>query len=331
MDTMGCTLGIDVGSISTCVALVGEAGEVLFASWERSHGRPMDSVKKALGSIGKAFDTLPEVTAVGTTGSGRELAAALVGADVVKNEITAHALAAISFRPDVRTVIEIGGQDSKIIIVRDGVVVDFAMNTICAAGTGSFLDHQAHRLGVAIEDFGALALEASEPVNITGRCTVFAESDLIHRQQLGHPKENLIAGLCRALAENYLGGVGKDRDIRDPVVFQGGVAANVGMVRAFSEILGTEIHLPPHFQNMGAIGAALVARDLGPGPGVATAFRGFDASKRDFQLRSFDCEHCTNRCEIMEVVSDGVVLGRWGGRCPRWTGRPKAQEAVSGT
>ncbi len=325
---MGFYLGIDVGSISTCSALLDGCGKLAFASWERSRGRPIDSVKSALKQIREYFDGAPDIAATGTTGSGRELAAALIGADVVKNEITAHALAAIDYMPDVRTVLEIGGQDSKIIIIRDGVVVDFAMNTICAAGTGSFLDHQAHRLNVPIEEFGSHALRADMPLNITGRCTVFAESDLIHKQQLGHSKENLIAGLCRALVENYLGGVGKDKDIKPPIIFQGGVAANVGIVKAFRDLLGQEIIIPPRFECMGAVGAALLAAEAGPSAGGESAFRGFTVSEESIGLRSFNCGCCTNNCEITEVVSGKQVLGRWGGRCPRWTGRPEAAEAV---
>ena len=124
----------------------------------------------------------------------------MVGADAVKNEITAHAIAALHFEPDVRTVVEIGGQDSKIIIIRDGIVTDFAMNTVCAAGTGSFLDQQANRIGIPIEHFGEYALRSKTPVRIAGRCAVFAESDMIHKQQAGHNLEDIIRGLCEAFA-----------------------------------------------------------------------------------------------------------------------------------
>jgi len=130
---------------------------------------------------------------------------------LVKNEITAHAVAAIQTEKDVKTVLEIGGQDSKIIIIRDGVVTDFAMNTVCAAGTGSFLDRQAERLGIPIEEFGDHALQASVPVRIAGRCAVFAESDMIHKQQLGYNTCDIIAGLCDALVRNYLSNVAKER------------------------------------------------------------------------------------------------------------------------
>jgi len=316
-----CFLGVDVGSISTCFALLDAGGRVMGTGYHRTHGRPVESIPQGLTAIGEALESGCGIAAVGATGSGRYLAAALVGADVVKNEITAHAVASIAEKPDVRTVFEIGGQDSKIIVVRDGIVVDFAMNTICAAGTGSFLDHQAWRLDLPIERFGELALKADAPVNITGRCTVFAESDLIHKQQIGHTRENLVAGLCRALARNYLAGLAKDKDVSAPVLFQGGVAANVGMVRAFEDELGLHVEIPEHFASMGAIGAALLARDhRGP-----TAFRGFDLSSREVRLGSFFCDGCENQCEIVEVHLDGDIAGRWGGRCPRWTGKPEGE------
>ena len=311
-----CWFGVDVGSISTCLALVDADGKVLQTAYLRTQGRPVDSLRAGLDGLKASLDGRAAVAGVGTTGSGRHLAAALVGADVVKNEITAHAVAAIHQRPDVRTILEIGGQDSKIILVRDGIVVDFAMNTICAAGTGSFLDHQAARLGVPIEEFGALALRADAPVNISGRCTVFAESDMIHKQQVGHGLPNLVAGLCRSLARNYLSSLAKDKEIQPPILFQGGVAANVGMVKSFEEELGHRVEVPEQAANMGAIGAALLAR----GHAGPTAFRGFDLFRRKVELGSFGCTGCANRCEIVEVKVDGAVAGRWGGRCPRWTG-----------
>ncbi len=202
-----------------------------------------------------------EVLGAGTTGSARHLSGIIVGADIVKNEITAHAVAALHVVPEVRTVLEIGGQDSKIIILQDGIVVDFAMNTVCAAGTGSFLDHQAARLDIPIEDFGDYALRAESGVQIAGRCSVFAESDMIHKQQVGHPMDSIIFGLCEALVRNYLNNLAKGKNIESPVVFQGGVAANVGMKRAFEEVLEVEVVVPDHFEVMGAIGAALLAQE----------------------------------------------------------------------
>ena len=146
-------LGIDVGSVSTNLAILNEVGEVICHRYLLTHGQPIQAVQKGLQEIHSILTEDIEIRGVGTTGSARQLTGLLVGADVVKNEITGHAMAAVHFFPDVKTVIEIGGQDSKIIIIRDGLVIDFGMNTICAAGTGSFLDQQAVRLGIPIEAF----------------------------------------------------------------------------------------------------------------------------------------------------------------------------------
>ncbi len=162
-----------------------------------------------------------KIVAAGTTGSARKLVGTMIGAQVVKNEITAHAVGTTTLHPDVRTILEIGGQDSKIICVENGVAVDYAMNTLCAAGTGAFLSSQAHRLGVAVEDFGQIALKGKAAAPVAARCTVFAESDLVHKLQVGYPKDEIIAGLCKAVAGNYLNNVAKGKKIISPVVFPG--------------------------------------------------------------------------------------------------------------
>lgn len=259
------------------------------------------------------------VRAVGTTGSGRVLAGTVLGSDVVKNEITAHAVAALAYNPGVQTILEIGGQDSKLICLRHGVVVDFAMNTVCAAGTGSFLDRQAARLNLPVNQLGQLALQSERPVRIAGRCAVFAESDMIHKQQVGHSVPDVVRGLCQALVRNYLNNVGKGKEVLPPVIFQGGVAANQGIVAAFREALEVDILVPPNHALMGAVGAALLAGEAAAaGHLQRSAFRGFDVSNRNLEARGFECEGCANRCEIIQLYVDGSLAGRWGGRCGRW-------------
>lgn len=311
-------LGIDVGSVSTNLVVIDEKGEVLVDLYLRTRGQPIKAVQEGMRQIEEALKGKNvEIGGVGTTGSARTLTGVIVGADTVKNEITAHAVAASHLVPDVQTVLEIGGQDSKIILLRDGIVVDFAMNTVCAAGTGSFLDHQAARLNVRIEDFGALALQSRSPVRIAGRCSVFAESDMIHKQQMGHPIPDIIAGLCDALVRNYLNNVGKGKEILPPVVFQGGVAANVGIRAAFEKALGMKVIIPEYFSVMGAIGAALLARSAVKEK-QRTEFRGFTVSELNYQASSFECQGCPNLCEIVNIAVEGEVLARWGGRCGKW-------------
>lgn len=178
-----CYLGIDVGSVSTNIVLIDENNDTIYKKYLRTQGKPIEMIKEGIKEVAEEYGE-DSIKGVGCTGSGRYLASIIVGSDVVKNEITSHAIASLNYNPNVRTIIEIGGQDSKIIILRDGIVVDFAMNTVCAAGTGSFLDRQAIRLGIDIKEFGDYASKSTNAVRIAGRCAVFAESDMIHKQQL---------------------------------------------------------------------------------------------------------------------------------------------------
>jgi predicted CoA-substrate-specific enzyme activase len=309
-------LGIDVGSVSTNLVALDRDSRVVASEYLRTGGHPIRALQEGLKLIEKQLPSGVEVIGIGTTGSARYLAGVVVGADAIKNEITAHAVAAALVVPDVQTVLEIGGQDSKIIILRHGVVTDFAMNTVCAAGTGSFLDHQAARLGIQIEEFGTISLRSKRPVHIAGRCSVFAESDMVHKQQVGHKVEDIVAGLCDALVRNYLNNVGKGKEILPPVVFQGGVAANVGIKAAFEKALGFDVIVPPHFSVMGAIGAAILsARAV---KGGKTKFHGFSVSDLQYETGSFECRGCPNRCEIINISVQGKLLARWGGRCDKW-------------
>jgi predicted CoA-substrate-specific enzyme activase len=311
-------VGIDVGSVTTKVVVIDEEGNPLGKPvYIRTQGQPIKAIQQGIAMVREDLPKNIEIRGAGTTGSARYLAGVMIGADVIRNEITAHAVAALRFNPNVNTIIEIGGQDSKIIILRNGLVVDFAMNTVCAAGTGSFLDRQAERLGIPIEEFGALALKAKTPVRIAGRCTVFAESDMIHKQQMGFSVEDIVAGLCEALVRNYLSNVAKGKKILPPIVFQGGVAANIGIKYAFQRALGCEVLVPPYHHVMGAIGAGLLAMEE-MRDGRRSRFRGFEVAEMNFETSSFECKGCSNRCEIVEIKSDGRLLARWGDRCGKW-------------
>lgn len=315
-------LGIDVGSVSTKFAIINDDMELLYATWARSQGSPIKSVQNGFEELRKVLDPSAEslIKGVGTTGSARYLTKALVGADIAKTEIIAHAVAANYYVPGVRTILEIGGQDSKVILLKDGIITDFAMNTICAAGTGSFLDHQAHRLGVPIEEFGDYAGRSTVDVIIAGRCTVFAESDMIHKQQMGHSKEDIIRGLCEALVRNYMNNVCKGKKLEPPVTFQGGVAANSGIREAFKKHLGCEIIVHDNFLTMGAIGAAMLAQEHILNEDIKTSFRGFKVSDMKFTPKAFNCKDCPNQCEVTYVEKDkGEIIARWGDRCGKWS------------
>ena len=311
------SLGIDVGSVSTNFVVMDDEKNIAEKLYLRTNGRPIDALKKGLSALMDHFDDA-QITAAGTTGSGRQLASVLIGADVVKNEITAHAVAACHIVPEVHTVLEIGGQDSKIILLKDGVVCDFAMNTVCAAGTGSFLDRQASRLEIPIDEFGSYALRSKSPVRIAGRCAVFAESDMISKQQTGHSNDDIIAGLCDALVRNYLCNLAKGKKIDAPIIFQGGVAANVGIVAAFEKTLNKKIIIPQNYDVMGAYGAALLARERMTDTGQSTHFFGFSHIRNDFTAHSFECGGCSNMCEVIEIRSNGTPIAHWGDRCGKY-------------
>ncbi len=311
-------LGIDVGSVTTKLAVLDKNDELITHNYLLTQGKPIDMVQQGLAQIKEQLPKDVKIRGVATTGSARYLAGVITGADLIKNEITSHAVAALLYSPEVQTVIEIGGQDSKIILIRDGIVTDFGMNTVCAAGTGSFLDHQALRLDMSIEELAERALNSQTPVRIAGRCTVFAESDMVHKQQMGHQTEDIIYGLCQALVRNYLNNVGLGKEFKPPIVFQGGVAFNQAIVKALQEELETEVIVPPHHEVMGAIGAALLVHEEIASSKNGSKFKGFSVSEETYLTSSFECKACPNLCEIAQISLDGQVLARWGGRCEMW-------------
>ena len=312
---MGYYLGIDVGSITTKMVVINEREEVLSKVYLRNSGRPIEAIQQGMRDVLVQLGDRVPVEGVATTGSARHLAGYMVGADIIKNEITAHSIAVIDLLAGARTIIEIGGQDSKVIVLRNGVVVDFAMNTVCAAGTGSFLDQQAARLGISIEAFGNLAFKANHPVRIAGRCTVFAETDMIHKQQMGHTVEDIVAGLCDSLVTNYLNNVCRGKEILTPIVFQGGVAANRGIQIAFERELKTSLIIPEHYDVMGAIGVAKLVKKARPSQ---TQFRGFDLPQKSCSTRGFECSECGNQCEVVQLIVDHRVVACWGDLCERY-------------
>ncbi len=305
-------LGIDIGSISTKGVIINENNNILADSYLYTEGNPINATKKVIKELKNKIDlTEYTVVGVGTTGSARKLIGTLLGATTIKNEITAHAIGSMSIYPDVKTIFEIGGQDSKIILIDNGVVTDYAMNTLCAAGTGSFLSSQAKRLGIPIEDFGKIALTSDNPTKIAARCTVFAESDLVHKSQIGHKKEDIIAGLCYAVVNNYLNNVGKGKKIKPPIVFQGGVSKNIGVVKAFEDITGYNINVPPSSHLAGALGVAILSKAE-----EETTFS-FDIEDIVFETKGIECQGCSNNCEIIKVMKNKKIIDSWGNRCPK--------------
>jgi predicted CoA-substrate-specific enzyme activase len=313
-------LGIDIGSVSTNFAVTDWDGNLLKEIYVGTQGRPVQVVTDGLKELWDEFGDTISIRGVGTTGSGRELIGELVGADTVQDEITAHKTGStfISrryFDASVDTIFEIGGQDSKFIGLENGVVTDFAMNDACAAGTGSFLEEQAERLGIRIKgEFAEMALSSNAPVRMGERCTVFMEQDLNNYLYRGARKNDLVAGLAYSVVMNYLNRVVRGRKIGETIYFQGGTAYNDAVAAAFSQVLGRKIIVPPHNGVIGAIGMALLARDKVRATKGATTFRGFDLSKVDYRRREFVCKGCSNYCDMQEIrIGDSRTY--WGDKC----------------
>lgn len=305
-----CYLGVDIGSISTKGVIIDEKFNILSSNYIWTLGNPIDAVKKLISTL-----KIPEgykLSGIGTTGSARKLIGLMLGANVVKNEIICHAYGTLNYYPDCKTILEIGGQDSKIIMLNNGVITDYAMNTLCAAGTGSFLSSQSKRIGVDINDFGSLAINSKNPVKIAARCTVFAESDLIHKAQLGYSKQDIVAGLCKSVVLNYLNNVGKGKKIVEPIVFQGGVSKNKGVVKYFNEILNTNVIVDDNSHLMGAIGVAILsARE--------NSNKDFFLNINDikFETRGYECKGCSNNCEIVRIFKNEKLIDAFGNRCDK--------------
>ena len=304
-------LGVDIGSISTKAVIIDSDNNILLEKYIWTEGNPIKAVNEIMSYFKKNIDKDIKIVGVGTTGSARKLIGSILNANIIKNEITAHAIGTLSRYPDIKTIIEIGGQDSKIILLENGIVIDYAMNTLCAAGTGAFLSSQAKRLGVNVEDFGTIAISSNNPTPIAARCTVFAESDLVHKAQMGYPKKDIIAGLCKSIALNYLNNVAKGKKIKEPIIFQGGVSKNIGVKKSFEDILNTKIITDKDGHLMGALGVAILSKK------EKEIDFSFDITNYKFETSSSLCSKCPNNCEIIKVMKNKDLIDSWGNRCDR--------------
>lgn len=306
---MKAYVGIDIGSISTKGVVIDKDGNIIKQDYIWTEGNPVVAVKKLITSLKKNLNNV-EIKGIGTTGSARKLIGLMLGANTIKNEITAHAVGTLHFYKDVRTILEIGGQDSKIILIENGVIKDYAMNTLCAAGTGAFLSSQAKRLSIPIEEFGDIALKSNAPVKIASRCTVFAESDLIHKAGVGYETKDIVAGLCKSIVLNYLNNVGKGKKIYGPIVFQGGVSKNKGVVYYFKKILKEDVIVDANSHLMGAIGVALLSKE-----NETDKVYNLDIENVSFETKGIECSGCPNHCDLVKIYKNNKHIDTFGNKC----------------
>jgi len=307
-------IGLDAGSISINIALVDQNGIILENVYTLTEGDIINNIKKGFKQLSDKLPSNIEILGSGVTGSGHEISAAMLNADVYETELDAHAEATLHLLPDTQVIFDIGGQDSKVMYIEDGELDDAGMNKKCGAGTGAFLDAQADRLGIPIEKFGETGLKAKKPYGFSSMCTVFVGRDLIAEQAKGNTKENIIAGLHRSLAMNFYSTLGiNKKNIKTPIAFQGGVASNSGVKKALENLLcearneEIELFIPMYHKVMGAIGMALFAKDEVEGKGK---FRGIETIlniKSNFTECTMTNEiECGKKmiCDIVHLYND---------------------------
>ena len=315
-------LGIDVGSTTTKYALINEDREIIHKTYVPTQGKPIEVTQRLLSCIRDDIGKSIEIVGTATTGSGRNVVGDFLNADLIIDEITAHARGAVEICPEVDTIFEIGGQDSKYISIANTYPLDFDMNKVCAAGTGSFLHELANKYGINIVgEFQEIALSSDRPVKLAERCTVFMESDLVSYHQKGVERKNLIAGLCYAIVYNYLNRVVGKRKIGHKVMFLGGPSLNKGVVAAFENILGRGLLVPRHREVLGAYGAAVSVQEKMRLEKRRSTFRGLDSAIKDrMEYTEKICRadpHCHNRCKLKVYNFDGR-RSIWGGECGRY-------------
>ena len=311
-------IGVDAGSISINTAVVDEAGIVLETDYTLTEGDVLNNIKKSLARIRTSLPENLTIHGAGVTGSGNEIAMAVLDADIYETELDAHAEGAMHLVPGVQVIFDIGGQDSKVMYIEDGMLDEAGMNRKCGAGTGAFLDAQAARLGIPIEKFGEVSMKANKPYSFSSMCTVFVGRDLISEQAKGNTMENIIAGLHKSLAKNFFSTLGIDKKrVKTPIAFQGGVADNIGVKRALEECLEEargkpcEIIVSPHNNVMGAIGMALIAKRHSKAIG-RTSFRGFEQASRIVSVfeecDKYGCIGCGKEriCDLVNIFIDDI-------------------------
>jgi len=303
-------LGIDVGSASVKCVLLDNEARIIDSVYLKNRGIT-EGLVDALARLKKEV----EVVACGITGSGRNFAEILVGGDIVKTEVLAHAVAALAYYPEARTVFEIGGEDCKLMIIEDGVLVDFSMNNICAGGTGVMIEAIANRMGIPIEAVGEMALQSRNQLELPGKCGIFCQSAVVNKLNTGADKSDILMGVCRALIRNYLT-ICKGDKLEPPYVFQGATAQNKALAKALEEELQRPVIVPATCAFMGAIGIALMAMEAPP---EKTRFKGFEAVvKTRYRVFNFQCPDCANRCEVIQIFQNNKLAGSVGSRCYKW-------------
>ena len=302
-------LGLDSGSVSLKAVIINEKGKIIKSAYIKNYNL-MITLKQILNEV-KVDE---KIYGVGVTGTGQEFISKMVGADITEPEIIAHSTAALKLFPDVQTILDIGGQDSKLIVVKEKILRKINFNELCGAGTGGIIELIASELDVKLNDVGRIALESKNDFPFAGKCGVFARSSVVDRKNKGVDRRDILMGVCKALVHNYFAILSKGVRLRPPYVFQGATAKNIALVKCMENELQCKVNIPEHPHLMGAYGIALIALEDFKGE---TKFKGFDIANSDFKAKTFIAKGCSNNCEITEIYEDDKKIGCIGNRCEK--------------
>jgi len=302
-------LGLDIGSVSIKLALL--EGDTLTAKAYLKNQGLIPTIQQGLRQMPQV-----KISGIGVTGSGANFISSLVGGDHVDSEVIAHLVASLKQYPDARTIMDVGGEDSKLMLVNNGVLTDFQMNKVCGAGSGAMLETIASRLGYKIEDVGRIALESKEQLALPAKCGIFMQSEVVSQLNKGRPLSDILMGVCRAMVTNYLM-LAKGKKLVEPVIFQGAVAKNQAVARAFEEALGCPVIIPEYPEFAGAVGIALLTEEQMNGR--KTNFRGDAILAPEYLIEVKECpDPCPNECELTLLLYQGKLLAVFGSKCGRW-------------
>ena len=304
-------LGIDVGSSSLKFAIIDKDKKLLKTTYLKNEGL-ISTTQKGLEQIA---NNDYDIKGCSVTGSGRKFLGLLVGADSTKTEIIAHSLSCLHYYPKTRTLLDIGAEDNKAITFsKEGIIEDFICNSMCAGGCGQTLEMIAGRLNTKIEDVGSIATKSTKRLNVSSKCGIFMNSQMVSYRNSGQRTEDILMGTIRGIIGNYLQMI-QNLDIQPPYVFSSASAKNKAFVKCFEDAFKHEVITPQYCAEMGAIGSAiLVSND----PPKQTKFKGFSIAEKDYVTEIEDCNKCENNCELTKLYEESNLVGTLGSRCGRF-------------
>lgn len=307
-------MGIDVGSNYTKGVIIDKYNNIMSSYCIETFSDPVKAVKKVICKMREDIDLDKyRVVSVGVCGFAKRLVGTFLNSQVIRNEITAVVTSVVRIYPDVGSIIDIGGEDSKLIIINNGNIVDTVINTACSAGCGNFISQISKKMNVSMDEFSHICFKKVHNINLTTRCMVYAESDLINKLKEGYSKNDILFAICKMVSKNYVNGVCKGKKIKEPIVFAGGVSKNTTIVKCIEKELDKKILVHKNSHLFGCIGVAILARESK----IEKEFN-FDIDSTFIKTEMINCNNCDNGCNVVTVYKNDNLIDTWGNKCSKF-------------